>query len=409
MYDRLYPRGKTWWVDLRSLGGDRESTHCKDKKAAELVARRRERELADPRHVAANATTIADALKRLLTDRVARGRAGGTVDMYRSKGGHWTRILGRDTPLAKLDARAVDTFIEKRLEEGAARNTIGKELTTMRAALKVALRRGEWIGDVAAVMPVQWATEYEPRKRCLRSGAELQRLVDELPVDRGAHVCFLVATAARDSEAERAMRVDVCLARSTVYVRGEKTDLSDDSIAVVGWMRPLLEYALERAPHRRDQAGRELPLFRPWGNIRRDLGEACERAKLEPLTPNDLRRTHATWLRAGGVDLGAIARQLRHTDTRMVARVYGRLDAASVGGVIAAQMGCDVFVPEPMDRGALSALGGLGASTKSLGKLVPRDGIEPPTRGFSILPPPPRGANGRPTKRADPVKLRRVV
>lgn len=330
---RLYKRGRTWWVDLRGCGGDRESTRCTDKSAAELYARRRERELADPRHQAANATTLHVALERLLADRAARGRAEGTLDMYGTKASHLVRVLGGETPLAAVDAPAVDRFIAKRLEEGASRNTLGKELTTLRAALKVAKRRGEYPRDIAEVMPVQWSTGYEPRRRCLRSSEELRRLVDELRPDRGAHVCFFVATAARESEAMRARRADIDMERGVVHLRGTKTEASDDAVAIVAWMRPLLEQVLAV---RGDIVG---PLFRPWGNCRRELAEACARAGLEPVSPNDLRRTHATWLRASGVDLGLVARQLRHRDTRMVERVYGRLDARTAGAAIAARLG----------------------------------------------------------------------
>ena len=172
------------------------------------------------------------------------------------------------------------------------------------------------------------------------------------------------------------------------------------------------------------------PMFRPWGNIRRDLHDACRRAAnafeaeasvaramgrtdeadhmarcaahLRPgLSPNDLRRTHATWLRAGGVDLGLVARQLRHADTRMVSRVYARLDARTAGRTLSDALGCDTGVSE---RGAA------GAFTRPAGpqkprEFVPRDGIEPPTRGFSVLGPMSWEAEKRRPARG----LRRVV
>jgi hypothetical protein len=40
-----------------------------------------------------------------------------------------------------------------RLAEGACRNTVKKELTTIRGMLKVAKRRGEFPSDIGAVMP----------------------------------------------------------------------------------------------------------------------------------------------------------------------------------------------------------------------------------------------------------------
>jgi integrase len=52
-----------------------------------------------------------------------------------------------------------------------------------------------------------------------------------------------------------------------------------------------MAYALRHAE------GKQGFLFRRWTNVRRDLNEACERAGIAPCSPNDLRRTCATWLR----------------------------------------------------------------------------------------------------------------
>jgi integrase len=388
----------------------RKSTRCTDRRAAEAVLSRWEREAHDPRHAAANAATLRAALERLLTDREQRGRASDTLDFYAKKGGHLTRILGGDTPLSALardGARMVDDFITKRLAEGAARNTIAKELGTLRSALKVAKRRGEFPADIAEVMPVQWSAKYKPRKRCLPNALALQALVDELLPDRGAHVAFFVATGARLSEAGRALRKDIDMRRGVVQIHGTKTDASDDEIPIVGWMRPLLDHVLAVVGHKPG------PLFREWSNVRGDLRDAGQRAAralreqaaqdramgreddavraelaavaLERgISPNDLRRTHATWLRAAGVDLGLISRQLRHKSTRRVEQVYARLPAVTAGAVMARALGepRDLHVTRAADEGERDERN----ESRSAENLVPRDGIEPPTRGFSIRP-----------------------
>ena len=437
---KIYKRGDTYHCEYRDSTGRRrrESTSCTDRAAAKLFADRRERAAADPRHAAAEAVTIKDALERLLTDRRIRGCAPGTITMYASKAGHLLRILGADTPLARVDADATDAFVDQRLAEGAARVTIAKELTTLRAALKVAKRRGEYPGDIAQVMPNGFAAEYIPRRRILRSPLELQALVDQLAPARAAHVLFIVATAARDSEAAKAEARDIDRARHVVRIRGTKTELSDDTIPIVAWMDGLLGAVL------RLRGATKGPMFERWINIRRDLAAACAagaialyaqahgvtvelvrqelRAKrldadqvhafLPPVTPNDLRRTHATWLRVAGVEPSLIARQLRHTDERMVMRVYGRMPAEAAGAALAARLGEPIqlrALPAPCvtgvsDGGAVAGLSGRGG-LKNPRNLVPRDGIEPPTRGFSIL----LGDIQKRLKRSVSVKLRRVV
>ena len=385
---KIYKRGATWHCTYRDAEGARrrESTGCTDRAAAKLFADRRERDAADPRRAAADATTVRSALERLITDRLSRGRAAGTVSFYAAKSGHLLRILGAETTLGRVGAREVDAFVEQRIAEGAARNTVSKELGALRAALKIAKRRGEYPGDLAETMPHGFATEYVPRRRVLRSPVELQALVDQLEPHRAAHMLYFVATAARDSEAARAERRDIDLEHRVVYVRGTKTEASDDHIAVVGWMRPMLEAVLAL------RAGVTGQLFDRWSNIRRDLAIACQAAGLEPLTPNDLRRTHATWLRAAGVQTDLIARQLRHVDGRMVERVYGRMSAGDAGAAIGAALGeplplrglpppCDTGVSREPVRGAVSEVNEVRIAAFS----VPRDRIELPTRGFSIL------------------------
>jgi hypothetical protein len=42
------------------------------------------------------------------------------------------------------------------------------------------------------------------------------------------------------------------------------------------------------------------PVVAPWLNARRDLIAACHRICIRPVTPNDLRRTFASWLKQRG-------------------------------------------------------------------------------------------------------------
>jgi len=74
-------------------------------------------------------------------------------------------------------------------------------------------------------------------------------------------------------------------------------------------------------------------------NVRRDLAQACDRADIEPCTPNDLRRTCATWLRQAGAAPDLIAPVMGHADTRMVERVYGRLPVDDLERRLAAAIG----------------------------------------------------------------------
>ena len=56
------------------------------------------------------------------------------------------------------------------------------------------------------------------------------------------------------------------------------------------------------------------------------------------VTPNDLRRSHAQHCRQAGYRLEHVSASLGHTDTTMVARVYGRLSGSNLAVAIRATL-----------------------------------------------------------------------
>ena len=464
--DGLYRRKDSpyWWTTIRHPDGSTKkvSTRCRDRAAARAARRELERIASDPRHAAANATTLGDYLERHLEHlKKVRKRADGTLDMHRVKAGHLVRLIGGDTPLAKIDARVVDGYIGKREDEGAAQSTVHKELCTLRGALKLARRDRAYPYQLDEVFPIAFAPEYEPRRRFAQP-EDAEALLADLHAHnplRGAHFAFFLATGARLSESERAQREDIRLDAGEVDLRGSKTKKARRTVPIVtARARVLLEYVLAVTAN---EPGPQL--FPRWLNIRRDLAAACQRvafARLQErtdqtelelrklvkrgaiprqiidglcprVTPNDLRRTSATWLRQGGVTPDVIGEFLGHVDGRMAAKVYGvmnlmrrqlgeepqegqredktakkttrrrrptgqqeELPGASAERKQAHKPGTPPelsgsgqrtkYVPAPDVLRALGALGALADPSKSAGFLVPRDGIEPPTRGFSI-------------------------
>ncbi len=381
----VYKRGSVWW-GLGPVPGSRRrvrrSTGCRDRAAAEATVRRWERESADPAHAAQAAATLADALRLLIDRREEEALAGrkspSTVSFYRSKCGHLARVLGADLRLELAHPSDVDRYVSQRRREGSSDHTISKELVALRGALKLARRAGLWRGDPAELLPVGFAPAYRPRTRWL-SSAELQLLLAQLTPDRAARVAWIVATSGNWRESERAERADVAPDLRSVRVRGTKTTYRERTVPIVApWQRQLLEHALRHAE------GAEL-LFRPWRNVRRDLLEACARAAIPRCSPNDLRRTTAQWLRHAGVAADTIGAVLGHADSRMVERVYGRLSVEVVRERLESALGaCTPGVPAPAHAAALGALGVQDWSANPA-KSVPRGGIEPPTRGFSVL------------------------
>ncbi len=395
---RIFKRRDVWfcWVPKPGGGTRRVSTGCTDKRAAESRAVELEREAASPANAAASKATTADACDDYVRSRMSRGRASATIDFYKVKLGHAVRLL--PTRLNDVDAIACERFIAKRKAEGA-KNAIKKEMGAIRSVLRHARRMGIYKGVVEEVIP-ELEDSYEPRSRFLLP-LELVALVNALSPERAAHVVFIVATGARWGESERARRGDV--KGVMVHLRGTKTKRSQGMVPVPPPMRGPLAWALARS--------KDDLLFARWGNVRRDLAMACEQIGIEPVTPNDLRRTFGSWLRIAGVSTDLIGSMMRHTDSRMAERVYGRINPADLNALISGMMPAidtGTSLPGPHPRGLLMGCDTVPMGSSGSGSVtpdsheaarfpVPGDGIEPPTRGFSI----PADARGLPEKVAD--------
>jgi len=372
--DGLWLRGKIWWT---RIGGERVSTRCQDREAARIARARLERIAADPANAASQTTTVRDMIAAVIADRkTAKGKTGGTLapeslQVWRDKLGHVSRILGDLTPLAGVDHAAIGRFLEQRDKEEASQHTRSKELGCLRFGLRLMKAAGAYPYDVDYVTrKSRFAVGYKPRKRHLtwqeiprllggllqesaqrvtadtiarartmktcgmtlreigldlgKSTATVKRyldLPDPEPFRGGAvraqHAAWFIATAGRDSESWRAELADHDLENWTVHIRGTKTGVADRVIPIAPPYRALLTFALAGRP-------KKGPLFPPWTNVGRSLKLACERAGIERVSPNDLRRTHSSLLRQAGISLEDLAPIMGHTSTRMLELVYGR-------------------------------------------------------------------------------------
>ena len=379
----VYLRGGIYWCRVSAPGGGRSrriSTRTTDRRAAIAEWRRLEQRAFSPSDRAANETTVERAVDAMLTERRSAGRAPGTVEMYEQKARHLERVFGPKTPLRAIDARAIDGYVAKRLEEGAARGTVHKELVTLRRTLRLARRHGAYAFDLEEVMP-DFSVRYEPRTRRL-SEADADRLLAEIAPQRRPVVAFLLATGASyPSEVANAVRGDVDARKGRVFIRGTKRESRRRTVHVPSYARRWLALALSAPDHR----GK---LFEPWPNVRRELADACRRLSMCPrcaeaarrwarheggparkvedckacgrtapfprVSPNDLRRTFGSLLREHGVEPQLIAPQMGHRDSRMVERVYGRLPPEELARLVEERVAaCTPGVPRPVDAGAL--------------------------------------------------------
>jgi len=412
----LHPVWIGWFFDPELGKHVYRSTRVTSRRAAARIRKQWEDEAAEPDHAAARGKVLLDAVELLLEKRQEEAKAGrkadATLDFYTEKTGHWLRILGEQFPLAQLRSADVDRYITQRRGEWSVppraevhdaegkvvqaahagraigEHTISKELVALRAALKLARRAGMWKGDPAQVLPVGFAPDYEPREHFLTSG-QLEVLVAQLLPDAAARVAYTVATSAEDSVAEGALRTDVDESKKFVHLRGTKTKTRDRVVPIVTqWQRDLLDFALENA------GGKDGKLFCSRTKFQQTLGRACQRAGVPHTTPNDMRRTYSTWLRACGVPNELIAPTMGHKDTRMLDRVYARLPPAMLRARLLQALGIQdaKAPPAPCSAGAVDAssqAGRIGQDGRegeavTLGNMAPRAGFEPATHGLTV-------------------------
>lgn len=376
---RVFLRGDVYYTHVgRGANRRQVSTGCRDRRAAEAVAREFERRSVDPTHAASREKTVDHALALALTEihrlESTKRRSAGTSTYYTTKAGHVSRLMGK-VLLGDLNAAIVRDYEHSRRAEGVRDHTIAKERQVLRVALRLALEREWWTGPVERVVYKGFDSEYAPRTRWL-SPDEVHALLAHLEPDRAARVAWIIVTGSRWSETERARREHVSRNRTEVQILGTKTQASKRTVPIVSLAAPLLEFALE---HARGQNGL---LFEPWTSPVLTLRRACRDAKIPPCTPNDLRRTLASWLVQAGVPDSVVARVLGHTTDRMVRQVYGQAPASSLRDSIER---CITGASTSLPVDALLALPASVSEAEFSAETVPRDGIEPPTRGFSVL------------------------
>lgn len=355
----IYLRGNVWWCRVVNPDGGRRlkiSTGCRDKKAAELRWRELERESVTPADKASHKTALGDALDRHILERRSAGRAEGTIEMLTQKARQLSRVLDAELPLARLTAERVDHFVSTRLADGASRSTLHKELVTLRGALRLATRRGEFTRPLETVLPISFASDYVPRTRAL-SELECKKLLTALSVKWRPVAAFILATGATyPSEVQNATREDVDTEKWIVLLRGTKRQARWRHVPIVSFAQPWLELAMTGA-------AKSGPLFPIWTNVRRDLIQACERAGIATCTPNDLRRTIASLLRARGAEPSLLAKFLGHTSPAMAYRVYGQLSPEQLGSLLDER--CTPAVPRQVEKRGQTGLSGRRRSSKT--------------------------------------------
>lgn len=188
-----------------------------------------------------------------------------------------------------------------------------------------AAEQGWYPHDPRAIVPSGISAEYTPGERTL-TPKELDKLKKHLDPARWAVVAFACATGAEASAIPRALRGDIDLRRGVVTVRGSKNEKREARHVpvVLPRARELLRAVLDATDS--THATGDAPLFSAssLSNLRRAVILASTRAKIAPSSPNDWRRTFATWHADAGISLDTLRHAMGHASSKMLERVYDK-------------------------------------------------------------------------------------
>lgn len=322
---RIYQRrpGGTYhgyWTDLRGRPR-RQSLRTRDAVVARALLRKLELGSADPS--AHSGLTLRAAIGNMLAV-VAVERASATHAAYTQKGRHLTRLLDGDSLVSDLSRERVLGYIATRQAESADNATIHKELVVLRRSLHEARERRQWDGSIESVVP-RIRVVYRPRETRLNPH-QAEQLLGQIAARRRLWVTLAMFGGLSLGEVERLRWEHVDFGHRRMRVPGTKRA----SRWRVVPLTPRLFDALRAAAPQKLLG----PVVARWRNVRRDLATAAELAKVPKVTPNDLRRTYASWLKDQGTDSAVVARLLGHTTTKMVDLVYGRLSPETLAAAV---------------------------------------------------------------------------
>lgn len=337
---RVYIRGTrgTYWADYTHPATRKRyqrSCRTRDKKVA--IERLRQWELAAIPDSRGRRQLLSAAISTLVS--TMHGKAAGTIQMYEQKAARLKKTLG-DPEVGAITLDMVQGYIELRLSDdethGTAKpHTVSKELIVLRKALKHAHKRG-----VLPVMPAlpDFSPAYKPRETWLTE-AQFAALQSELKPNRQRWTGLATLAGGSAGEVERVDWKETKLADGVLRMPGTKRETRDRWVPI----SPALYALLDDVPSKK----RTGKVVQPWHSVRRDLHAAIDRANAKRLaedpraqpiphvSPNDLRRTFASWLVQSGVDLFTVSKLMGHSSTRMVEKVYGKLTRENMQAAIA--------------------------------------------------------------------------
>ena len=241
---------------------------------------------------------------------------GDTALRSSTKRGYLSRLLQLrrhlgHVPVSGMNRAALQGYLTKRMEEGAALRTIRGELISLRHAWRIGVERELIPNRPLPTLTLRIDPKVYVANHRTPTPDEVTRALAELPSELALTVQLLVATGARVGEVIGLRRDDLDRARGTLRLDG-KTGPRDF---------PVTEGLLSLIGDRLD--GTDAPVLyfdvkEPRSLVRVQLLRACNRAGVPEFTPHGLRRMAVDRMARAGVEPSVAASITGHNPNVML-------------------------------------------------------------------------------------------
>lgn len=326
----VFMRGRVWWVEVWHHGRRvRRSSGSEKKSDAHTLRRKLLRELAGGRNPDAERTTFENLATMLVDDYRANGRA--SLPRAQQAIAHLREPFGNDRAYA-ITADRVSEYIATRLDDGAARGTVQKELAALGRMFTLADRAGR-----VTHRPRFPSIRVENTRAGFFEDHELRAVLSHLPPAIAPLVEFLYLTGWRVGEARQLEWRHVDFVAGTVRLEPcttknrEARTFPFDALPALAALLHRQRAATEATQH---ETGQIIPwVFHREGQPIRDFRwawmAACKKAGVPGKLVHDLRRTAVRNLERAGVARSHVMKLTGHK-TEAVYRRYAIVSEADL-------------------------------------------------------------------------------
>ena len=293
----IYSRGNVLWIAYSFRAQMfRESAHTSDEKVARKLLRHRLKQVERPGFVGPKEDkwTLADMNARIEADyQRKQNRSLKTVEYcfkHLEDAFQFRRVIDITTPI-------VQEYTQKRLQAGAARASVNRELAYLRHGFKLMLKAG----DISAIPAVVELLQGENVRKGFLAPAEFVALSEKIPdVDVRDLVAFLYNAGWRSGEGKSLEWSEVDLERNMIRLPAEKSKSKKPrNLPIIGALMEIIQRRLQvrrlDCPYVFHRNGK------PIASFRKAFKAAATAVGMPGLVPHDMRRSAVRNFRRAGL------------------------------------------------------------------------------------------------------------